>query len=157
MKTQSWTKLGLLFSLAACTASTEMRAVRPTTLTQAPSSGCALGVAGALATVDETDKGVSLTILSPADRIDELRGRARHAAALHGPGAREGLGHDGAHGKGGQHGLQAMQLPPATGTFAEIEGGARITLVPADAADKDKLVAKAREGAHRMNASTTCE
>jgi hypothetical protein len=152
MSARSMIKLGLLFALAACSTATEPVAGKPTMLTQGQFvGGCPLGVAGALATVSETDDGVAITFLTTPDQLDELRERARHAAALHGPNAKLGLGHDGAHGQGGHHGLQAFQLPPCHAVASDVEAGARITLVPADAADRAVLIAKATDGVRRMN------
>ncbi len=148
-----WT-LALVASLAGCTTSTEPSAGKPTTLTAARMpTGCPLGVSGALATVDDTADGVGITFLVASDRLDELRIRARHAAAMHGPDAHLGPGHAGEHGTGGQHGLQAMQLPPSRATTNDVEAGARILLVPVDPADREALVAKVHEGVRRMNVS----
>jgi hypothetical protein len=154
MNIHSMIKLGLLFGLAACTTATEPTAGKPTTVTQGQlASGCPLGVAGTLATVSETEDGVALTFLTTPDKLDELRERARHAAALHGPGAKMGVGHDGSHAQGGHHGLQGLQLPPSRGLASDVEAGARITLTPIDAADRSALLTKATDGVRRMNAA----
>ena len=136
----------LLLTLTGCSSSMAERGGD-----RAPGAreGCPLGVPGATVDVEETPEGVALVFTSPQHE-GELRERARDAAAMHGPGAHVGAGHDGTHGSGGQHGLQAMQLPPARAVVVEVAGGARIDLVPADAEDRGALVTKAREGARRM-------
>jgi hypothetical protein len=154
MNIQFMMKLGLVFTVAACSTATEPTAGKPTTITQVQiATGCPLGVPGTLATIAETEDGVAMTFLTTFNRVDELRERARHAAALHGPSAKIGLGHEGAHGQGGQHGLQAMQLPPSRVAEMDVEAGARLTLVPVDGAERNMLVTKATDGVRRMNAS----
>ncbi len=141
-------------SLAAC--ATEGQPPVKTagaSITQAEtSSACPLGVPGAHVVVDDTDVGVMMTFTATADRLGDLRERARDAAAMHGPGQHLGKGHDGRHSMGGDHGLKAMQLPPAFAGEEDIDGGARIRLTPADAADRDVLRAKVRERATAMMA-----
>jgi hypothetical protein len=72
---------------------------------------------------------------------------------MYGPGAHKGMGHEGHHGEGGQHGLQVMQMPPVHATFGEVESGARIVFVPADVNDKAIVGSKLRERARAMNTS----
>ncbi|WP_394842353.1 hypothetical protein LZC95_35425 [Pendulispora brunnea] len=145
-------KLGLVIVLGACSAGTEWRTGSPTKVSAADlDTGCALGVPGAHLDVEETQGGLTFVFTSRA-RVEELRTRVRHAAAMYGPESRQGLGHDGGHGHGGQHGLQAMQLPPArVVSVVDLEGGAGFLLVPVDAADKETLAIKSYSAAERMN------
>ncbi len=141
--------LVVLAALAACTsATTERPAERPPSTVGA----CPLGVPGASVDLQETPQGVALVFTSP-EHVDELRERARYAAAMHGPDAHLGAGHDGSHGSGGQHGLQAMQLPPVHAAVVDVDGGARIELVPTDADDRVALLEKTRDGVNRMRTS----
>jgi hypothetical protein len=141
--------LGAVVGLVHCTTTQSAR----TSSIDTAIKGCSFGVPGALGTFDETDEGVSLTILGPPDRVPELRERARHAAAIHGPGAGFGPGHEGQHGQGDGHGLQAMQLPPMRATVTDVEAGARIVLIPVDATDRARLATRAEDGVRRMNAA----
>jgi len=113
---------------------------------------CPLGVAGAQVSVEDTQDGIAMTFLSQENAF-VLRERVRDAAAMHGPGGRRGYGHRGEHGDGGEHGLQPVQLPPARAAVTEIDGGARLSLVPSDAADVERLRAKVRERAKAMQTS----
>lgn len=116
-------------------------------------SSCPLGVDGARIVYEDIDGGARLTLTAPPDKLDDLRRRARDAAAIHGPGQHLGEGHEGHHAMGDNHGLKAMQMPPATGSEQDLEGGARIDLVPRDPADLDALRAKARTRARELMAS----
>jgi hypothetical protein len=46
-----------------------------------------------------------------------------------------------------------MQMPPATGSEQDLDGGARIDLVPRDPADLIALREKSRARAHELMAS----
>lgn len=135
--------------LAGC--STSMPPKDTTTTTAA--RPCPLGVEGATMTVEDTTEGVALTFT--AANVEEMRERARNASALHGP-QRLGAGHGGRHGQGGQHGLQPLQLPPSYAGMDEIEGGARIRLIPVDPADRELLRARVRARAFAMG-TVSCE
>lgn len=139
-----------VLALSACTKGVDHPGAATTTRS---AQSCPLGIPGASVSAEDTPEGIALTFLAP-DKVDELRERAYYAAAMHGPGARLGVGHDGHHGEGGDHGLQMMQLPPAYAGVDDIEGGARIRIIPAHAADLETLRAKARDRAIKMNAST---
>ena len=146
--------LALLFLTLAAAACTTAQ-TSPPTLTQAEAPrGCALGVPGATVVADDTPDGIALSFTS-RDKPEEMRERANDATAQHGPGERVGRGHDGRHGKGGDHGLQMMQAPAARSAAEDIENGARVRFVPADLAEKEHLRAKLRERADAMNA-TSC-
>lgn len=136
-------------ALVACTKA-DPPARSTASVTSAETTACPLGVPGAHVIVEDTDVGVIMTFTATADRLADLRERARDAAALHGPGQRLGKGHDGHHASGADHGLKAMQLPPTFAGEEDIDGGARIRFTPADAADRDILRAKIRERATAM-------
>jgi hypothetical protein len=144
--------LASLVLLAGCSTTQE---AAPPVLTQGEiPRGCPLGVPGARVWAEDVPSGIVLSFVS-ADRPDEMRARARDAAAQCGPGSKLGQGHAGKHGEGGTHGLQMMQAPPAYSGAVDIEGGARIHFVAVDPADVELLRAKLRERADRMNA-TSC-
>jgi hypothetical protein len=149
MRTLLALTMTMICGLAACTES------HPPP--QTPASGanletpraCPLGVDGASVTYEPTADGGALVFTAPPEQVADLRQRAQDASAVHGPGEKLGKGHDGKHGSGGDHGLKAMQLPPARVGAIDVEGGARIAFIPADMSDLDvlrvKLQARARE------------
>lgn len=148
MKSLTLASVPLLFLVAACAATTP----QPETPTvTSGGTSCALGVAGARATATDTEAGVQLTLGVENMHLNELRVRARDAAALHGPDAHQGLGHDGHHGNGGKHGLTPLQLPPARAAADDVEGGVRIQLTPVDAKDLDRLRTSVRARVDAMN------
>jgi len=112
-------------------------------------AACPLGVDGATVVAEDTLDGAALVFASPGDG-NELRERARRSASMRGPYGHRGLGHDGHHGGGGHHGLQAASLPAARATARDVRDGARIDLVPTYPADLDALRAAVRERASRM-------
>jgi hypothetical protein len=139
----------------ACTEGVHGREPATTSIRQAPGpSTCPLGVPGAHVSYEETPVGGALVFTAPADRVEDLRERARYASAVHGP-ERLGKGHDGKHGSGHHHGIKAMQLPPAWGSAQDVEHGARVSFTPADPADADLLRAKLKARAQEMMAG--CE
>jgi hypothetical protein len=116
---------------------------------------CPLGVSDAAIVAEETDEGIAVIVVSPA-QPEELRRRVTEAAKLHGPMAHRGLGHDGPHGHGRQHGLHlGSTWPPAIARVLEIPGGARLELVPVDAVNRDGLRGAIRERVVGI-ASTPC-
>ena len=141
----------LVFVTVVAAACTTAQAPAPTlTHAEAP-RGCPLGVPGATVVAEDTPDGIALIFISK-NRPEELRERAAVAAAQHGPGEHLGLGHEGRHGEGGDHGLQMMQAPAAKSVAESIQNGARIRFVPADPADTGLLRTKLRERADAMNA-----
>lgn len=146
-----WIGLALVLGGAACAPTTTAQGDTTITKADAP-RGCPLGVPGAIVSVQDTDDGVALAFVS-ADKPVELRERVHYAAAQHGPAQKLGLGHDGKHGDGGDHGLQAFQMPPMYAGVEDLDKGARLVLTPVDAADRDALRAKARERAEHMMTS----
>lgn len=147
-------RLGLFMAIVAITAcSTAPPAHDATTIRQAPAPGqgtCAFGVQGASASVQEREGGTALTVVTLSDPSD-LRVRMRSAAEMRGPGSRQGQGHDGTHATGGQHGLQAMQLPPVRTTVEDVGQGARVLLTAVDAADIPRLREAMRDRVRVMN------
>lgn len=139
------------FLLLGCSAAKETPAQAPPR--PEAFAGCPLGVPGTVVVAEETADGIDLTFTTRGF-TDELRARAREAAAMHGPGARQGIGHGGHHGEGGHHGLMGLQLPPARATVDDVEGGARLHLIPSDGADRDVLVRKAKERVKDMTAAS---
>lgn len=147
--------LTLALAAAACTESTPPpKSPAAATILQAPApTACPLGVQGARVAFDETPGGGTLTFLAGPASIDELRERARDAAAQHGPGQRAGKGHDGKHQTGAEHGLKMMQMPPSRTVAEDIEGGARIRFTAADPQEVDVLRNKLRARVQEMIAS----
>lgn len=141
-----------LTGAAACTTGGSLPASSPN-LTQGEAVGCPLGVSGTTVTAGDVTDGIVLTFLAP-EKVGDIRERVVDAAAFHGPGTKYGKGHDGAHGSGGDHGLQLATIPPVTARAENVEGGARITFVPKDASDLATVRTKLRERAASMTAST---
>lgn len=119
-------------------------------------AGCALGVSGSRVVAEDTSNGIALLFTSK-DRPEEMRARAKDAAAQHGPGAHLGFSHDGHHGQGADHGLQMSQGPGARADADPIEGGARVRFVAIDSAETDALRARLRKKASDLNATTCTE
>jgi hypothetical protein len=122
------------------------------TATLPTSAACPLAVEGAHIDVAETQDGVILTITARADRVDELRRRVRDAAALHGIGAHEGLGHYGRHLGHQRHGLELTRLPPVETAVEDVEHGARLRLVAIVPSQVDAVREQVREKVERVNA-----
>jgi hypothetical protein len=101
----------------------------PSAPAPASSAACPLGVPGARVDAIDSPEGVDLRITAPADRVDEVRHRARDAAQLHGIGAHQGLGHEGKHLGAQRHGLRLTELPPIRTMVEDVDGGAQIALV----------------------------
>ncbi len=146
--------LALLVSASlACTEGSPPPKSPAATILQAPApTGCPLGVPDTRVVFAEAPQGGTLTFLTGPDRVEDLRERARDAAAQHGPGQRVGKGHDGRHGSGGEHGIKSMQMPPAYAAEDDIEGGARLRFTAATPEDVDairsQLRARAPSGRH---------
>ena len=146
----------LALSLLACTEAQPPPATPAASIKSAPpASACPFGVPGARVAYEDTAGGAQLTLSAAPDQLDNLRQRVRDAAAMHGTGKRAGQGHDGRHETGGSHGLRPMQLPPARAGEWDLDGGARIELIPYDEADLPVLRAKLRQRASELMAS--CE
>lgn len=110
-----------------------------------PSTTCPFGVRGARVSMMDTDDGVVIALRAFGD-VNELRRRAHDAAAMYGPGAHRGLGHDGEHGNGLRHGLGLAQLGVPVYAVAEnTPEGARITVRPKVAADLERMRSALKE------------
>lgn len=134
---------------AACTSGK----APPPSLTQGDAPrGCPLGVPGARVVADYTNDGIALSFTSK-DKPEEMRERAIYAAAQRVPGSHAGLGHEGRHGLGGDHGLQLIRAPATRSVAENIEDGSRIVFVPIDRADRARLRANLVERANAMNGS----
>jgi len=121
----------------------------PVTPASASARTCPLGIDGGSVKVDDTEDGVMLAFTGP--NVAEVRERVFDASATYGTGKGFGKGHEGHHGDGGRHGLQAQQLPPMRAASAEIEGGARLRLTPVDVGDLQVLRTKVRARVLAMN------
>jgi hypothetical protein len=102
--------------------------------------------------MSDTEDGVLIALRAFGD-VGEIRRRAADAAAMYGPGAHRGLGHDGKHGGGHQHGVGLAHL--GVPVHAEAENtpeGARILVRPKDPADLERMRAAlwARERRSRL-------
>lgn len=112
-----------------------------------PSTTCPSGMPGARIRMVETEDGVAFLLKAYGD-VGDVRRRARDAAAMYGPGAHRGRGHDGTHGEGQQHGLALDRLGvPVVVDATDTNDGARVHVRPKDPADLQKLreAATARE------------
>lgn len=136
---------------------------------------CPMMAEGATVEVSDTYDGVALTFTTTSGNVADLRTRAHHMADMytthgghrgmmwhhmggrgqgrgmmgegHGPGMMGGSGMG--HGPG--MGMGRGMMPAATATVEEIEGGARILLVPTDASQLDALREHARVHRERMH------
>ncbi|HSR52675.1 MAG TPA: hypothetical protein VLV83_17780, partial [Acidobacteriota bacterium] len=125
--------------------------------------------------VADTANGVALTFTTGSGDVGGLRSRVRHLAEMYGE--HHGMGamqwHPmGGHGQhlgmtgeerrhGGMHGemhhgsgkeMSHGMMPAATATVEEVEDGARLLLVPADASDLDSLRQHVRMHCEKMKA-----
>lgn len=104
-----------------------------------PSTTCPFGVRGARVELENTSDGVQIKLRAFGD-VEEVRRRAVDAAAMYGPGAHQGLGHDGQHGTGERHGFGLGQLGVPVSTLVEnTPDGARILVWPKQPEDLDKM------------------
>jgi hypothetical protein len=142
----------LTIAFAACTTEEPRMQTRTPTAERAR-LGCPLGVAGATVTAEDTPEGITLSFRS-SDKPTEMRARANDAAAQHGQGNHLGLGHDGHHSNGADHGLQMMQMPPAHSAADDIEGGARIRFVAVESVDTETLRTKLHARASAMTSQS---
>lgn len=104
-----------------------------------PSTTCPSGIRGARLRTEETVNGIVFHLKAYGD-VHDVRARARDAAAMYGPGAHRGRGHDGAHGDGEHHGLALDRLGvPVDARAEDTAAGARIVVTPKDPADLPTL------------------
>ena len=113
---------------------------------------CPMGVPGTqVSAVDETN-GATMTVTANA-QVAELQRRVHAMVAMHNQRHGDGKAHEGMMGHGmmrdGQ-GMRGMMLPPSQATVTALETGARVTLMPTDPADLQKLQAAVRMHAQKM-------
>jgi hypothetical protein len=116
---------------------------------------CPLGVPDATILAEDSEEGIAVTLVS-LEHTAELRLRAASAARMHGPLVHSGLGHDGRHGQGQQHGLHAGLWPPAIARVSDVPAGARLDIVPVDTINRDRLRAVVHARVVEI-ASTACD
>jgi len=162
-------KLGLIFLgsalvvlLAGCAASP------PKALPTAPvafaivphedpgAAGCPLGMPNTRVQVADTPGGVALTFTTPS-KVGELRLRVRNAAALHGPGAHGGVGHEGRHDGDQGHGLKLTQMPVGYAAVEDVDGGARLALDAVDPTQLDDLRGRIRARLDEIRLTHVCD
>jgi hypothetical protein len=157
--------LGLAFSIG-CTstgprqpaATGAARAENPES-TQGMMGMCPMKVPGTTASVADTGDGVAISFTTPSTGdVAELRRRVRHMAEMH----------DRPHGmmRGGAMavpkeatppprtsgmGMSRMKMVPSTAAAEDVEGGARIVLVPRDPAQLAELRQHARDHVGQMS------
>lgn len=152
-------KLALAFVLVlvaapsgGCSSSGRATYVGPRTPMSTPSTTCPFGIRGARVSTSDTEDGSVIELRAYGD-VAELRRRAHDAAAMYGPGAHRGLGHDGEHGGGEHHGLGLAHLGvPVRAEAEDTPEGARIIVRPIVATDLDKMRKALREREERTRA-----
>ena len=136
LRTAFHTRLAI-FSTLVILAGVACASDRPPFLAGEPSlrtdsTSCPFGDRGARVAVDDAPDGVDVTITTIRD-VDELRQRARDSAAMYGPLAHRGLGHNGKHGNGEHHGLGLAELrPEVKSEVTDVPSGAKIHVTPVD-------------------------
>ena len=100
---------------------------------------CPMQVTGTTVAAADTEAGVALAFTTTTGDVEDLRRRVHHMAEMHNE-----------HHAGGMTG-EGMQMPAATATAEDVEGGARLLLVPTDATQLDALRAHAHTHAEQMN------
>lgn len=115
---------------------------------------CPMKVEGTTAFVSDTSDGVAISFTTSTGDVAELRRRVHHMAEMHDR-------HHGMMGEGTMGGRNEAAPPgapapknmmvPATATATDVEGGARIVLVPKDPARLAELRQHARDHVGRMS------
>jgi hypothetical protein len=108
--------------------------------------------AGTQIVASDTSDGIAITFTTSGD-VADLRARIHHLADMHnnmsgmhhGGGMHEGMGSGDTH-----EGMKGMHMVPSRATAEDIDGGARIVLVPTDAAQLAALRTHVREHAAMM-------
>lgn len=117
---------------------------------------CPLSAEAVQIEVSDTDNGVALTFITTSGEVADLRPRARYMAEMYTlqSAQRAMMGHqmDGDHGRGMVGGVRHGLMPAATATVEDVEGGARILLVPVDPSLLESLREHARRHGERMQA-----
>lgn len=118
---------------------------------------CPMKVPGTVAAVTDTKDGVAISFTTSAGDIAELRRRVHHMAQMHDRhadmmGGRQGTTTERpATSAPGPMGSQKKMMVPSTATAEDIEGGARIVLVPKDPANLAELRQHARDHVAMMS------
>jgi hypothetical protein len=102
---------------------------------------CPMNVPGTAATVTDVEGAVAISFTTRTGDVAELRRRVRHMAEMHAQ-------HQGCE-------MHQMKMVPSTATVVDIDGGARMVLVPNDPAQLAALRQHARDHATMM-ASGRC-
>jgi hypothetical protein len=114
---------------------------------------CPMKVPGTTVASVDVDGGASLVFVTMGD-VPELRDRVRAMAEMHNRRQAGGgmmMGNKGPGEAGGSQGLTAGEtMPAATASADDVEGGARLVLVPTDPAQLKSLRAHTRMHADRM-------
>lgn len=116
---------------------------------------CPMKVEGTTSSVSDTGDGVAISFTTSTGDVAELRRRVHHMAEMH-------ERHHGMKGEGmmGGHNEappspgsspKKMMMVPSTATVNDVEGGARIVLVPKDPARLAELRQHARDHVGRMS------
>lgn len=165
-------------ALAASSCASSKPAERETSAAQATATRpagkamhCPMAVPGTTVSAQDTAAGESLTFTTKSGDVEDLRRRVHAMAAMHnghhgtgGPQAGTGQGgmmqgeggggamaHGHGHGHGKMHGAGGMMMPPPSRASVEdVDGGARIDLVPLDPARAEQLRTAVRGHAEHM-------
>jgi hypothetical protein len=135
---------------------------------------CPMKVPGVTVSTSDVEGGVSVVFTTSTGDVGDLRARVRRMAEMHGRhggGMHEGGGHmnhgpdagaghgmmrDKPDGGAGEHGMMEgcmmakRGMHAASATVEDVEGGARLTLKPKDAAGLDSLRAHVQQCRERM-------
>jgi hypothetical protein len=114
-------------------------------------ANCPSTVAGAMTKVDDAPDAVVVTVTGTGDAVTEIRARSKHLAEVSAKAPAE-VKHTGEGVGGGGLGNCPVVLADTTITSEEVEGGAKLTIKPANAADLGKLKALAKERHAKMAA-----
>ena len=111
---------------------------------------CPMPVAGTSVAAADIEGGSALTFTT-TDDVNELRLRVRRMAELHNePPSKHRTGDMGTN-PGGEPAGQHEPMPASTASVEDIDSGARVTLMPKDPADLEKLRVHAREHADKIS------
>jgi hypothetical protein len=123
---------------------------------------CPMDVPQTTISEDDTANGAAITFKTASGQVDELRRRVRAMAEMHNqhaatapapsPGGAGTGAADQAQGPGDHHMGHGhhMMPPPSRANVEDVDGGARVVIVPNDASQADALRAAARMQAMRM-------
>jgi hypothetical protein len=114
---------------------------------------CPMGVPGTTVAAADQANGSTITFTTP-DQVAELQRRVHAMSAMHnqhhGDGGMKHGGMKGGGMMGGGMGMGGMMMPDSNATVTDLETGARITVMPKDPADLQKLQAAVRMHAQHM-------